>query len=63
MKICGARCPVKQTASEAPPAMGPVMRACLHGAACPLVLVVQYEQCAQGAVAWSHLTAPIIGTV
>ena len=43
--------------------MGPVMRACLHGAACPLVLVVQYEQCAQGAVAWSHLTAPTIGTV
>jgi hypothetical protein len=61
--ILGRAYPLKQTASKAPPAMGPVARACLHDAACPVVLVVQYEQCAQGAVAWSHLTAPTSGRV
>jgi len=28
-----------QSASEGPPAVGPVARACLHGAACPVVIV------------------------
>jgi hypothetical protein len=38
--VLGRAYPAKQTASEAPPAMGPAARACLHGAACPMVFVV-----------------------
>ena len=35
--VLGRAYPAEQPASQAPPAMGPVARACLHGAACPVV--------------------------
>ena len=35
--VLGRAYPAEQPASQAPPPMGPVARACLHGAACPVV--------------------------
>ena len=40
--VLGGAYPPGQCASEAPPAMGPVARACLHGAGCPVVVVGPY---------------------
>ena len=37
--VLGAACPEVQPASEAPHLVGPVARACLHRAACPVVVV------------------------
>jgi len=37
--VLGSAYPAGQPASGASPAMGPVARACLHGAACPVVVV------------------------
>jgi len=37
--VLGTACPEVQSASEAPPLVGPVARACLHRAACPVVVV------------------------
>jgi nucleotide-binding universal stress UspA family protein len=37
--VLGSAYPAGQSASGASPAMGPVARACLHGAACPAVVV------------------------
>lgn len=37
--VLGAAYPPGQSASEAPPAMGPVARACLQSARCPVVVV------------------------
>ena len=37
--VLGRAYPAGQSASDTWPAMGPVARACLHGAACPVVVV------------------------
>ena len=37
--VLGAAEPASQSASEGPPAVGPLARACLHRAACPVVIV------------------------
>ena len=37
--VLGAAYPAGRAASQVPPAMGSVARACLHGAACPVVVV------------------------
>jgi len=42
--VLGTAYPVDQPTSEVPPPVGPVARGCLHGAACPVVVVVTSDR-------------------
>jgi len=43
--VLGAAYPVYDPANHLPPAMGSVARACLHAAACPVVIVPHHWSC------------------
>ena len=43
--VLGTAYPVYDPANQVPPAMGSVARACLHGAACPVVIVPHHRGC------------------
>jgi nucleotide-binding universal stress UspA family protein len=43
--VLGTAYPVCEPANQVPPAMGSVARACLHGAACPVVIVPPHWGC------------------
>ena len=43
MLVLGSAYQKGQSASDTWPPMGPVTRACLHGAACPVVITASYE--------------------
>jgi nucleotide-binding universal stress UspA family protein len=54
--VLGAACPEVQPASEAPPLVGPVARACLHRAACPVVVVATSDGSARRRISTRHRT-------
>ena len=60
--VLGCAYPAGQPASPAPPTMGPVARACLQGAACPVVFAAPAStNLVSTANAHGHLTTMPLG--